>query len=48
MNSSQIAQLGTVKWYKDGGTSAVATGLTFNLSSSSVNVKTNITAQLEG
>lgn len=48
MNSSQIAQLGTVKWYKDGGTSAVATGLTFNLSSSSVNVTTNITAQLEG
>jgi hypothetical protein len=48
LNSSQIAALGTVKWYKDGSATAAATGLTFNISSSTVNVKTNIVAQLEG
>ena len=48
LTSSQIAALGTVKWYKDGSTTAAATGLTFNISASTVNVKTNIVAQLEG
>lgn len=48
LTSTQISALGTVKWYKDGSTTAAGTGLTFNLSSSTVNVKTNIVAQLEG
>lgn len=48
LNSTQIAALGTVKWYKDGGSVAAATGLTFKITSTSVNVKTNIVAQLEG
>lgn len=48
LTSTQIAGLGTVKWYKDGSTTAAATGLTFNISATSVNVKTNIVAQLEG
>lgn len=48
LTSVQIATLGSVKWYKDGSTTAAATGLTFNISASTVNVKTNIVAQLEG
>lgn len=48
LTSAQIATLGSVKWYKDGSTTAAATGLTFNISASTVNVKTNIVAQLEG
>ena len=48
LQSSQIAALGTIKWYKDGASLAAATGLTFNIKASSVNMKTNIVAQLEG
>lgn len=48
LTSQQIAALGTVKWYKDGATTEAATGLTFNISASTVNTKTNIVAQLEG
>lgn len=48
LTSVQIATLGSVRWYKDGSTTAAATGLTFNISASTVNVKTNIVAQLEG
>lgn len=48
LSSTQIASLGTVKWYKDGSTTAAATGLTFNISATTVNVKTNIVSQLEG
>lgn len=48
LTSAQIAALGTVKWYKDGSETAAATGLTFGISATAVNVKTNIVAQLEG
>lgn len=48
LTASEIAALGTVKWYKDGAETPAATGLTFNISASTVNVRTNIVAQLEG
>lgn len=48
LTSAQIAALGTVKWYKDGGTTAAGTGLTLSVTAADVNVKTTVTAQLEG
>lgn len=48
LTSAQIAALGTVKWYKDGAAAPAGTGLTFIISATSVNVKTNVSAQLEG
>lgn len=48
LNSTQIAALGTVKWYKDGGTTAVATGLTLTIDAGSVLNKATYVAQLEG
>lgn len=48
LTSAQIAAIGTVKWYKDGAAAPAGTGLTFSISASSVNVKTNVSAQLEG
>lgn len=47
LSSSQIAQVGSIKWYKDGGTSAVGTGATLSVSASSVNSKAVYTARLE-
>lgn len=48
LNATQIAALGTVKWYKDGGTTAVATGTTLTIDSGDVTSKATYTAQLEG
>lgn len=43
-----LADLGTIKWYKDGGTTAVATGSTYTISAGDVSDKATISAQLEG
>lgn len=48
LTSQQIAQLGTIKWYKDGGTTSVGSGATLSVSASSVSSKAVYTAQLEG
>ena len=44
---SALTALGTIKWYKDGGTTAVATGATLNISAGDVSNKATYTAQLE-
>lgn len=48
LNATQIAALGTVKWYKDGGTTAVATGTTLTIDAGDVTNKATYIAQLEG
>lgn len=46
--SAQIAELGALKWYKDGGAASVGTGASLTVSASSVNSKAVYTVQLEG
>ena len=48
MTGSALTALGTIKWYKDGGTTAIATGQTYTISAGDVENKANFTAQLEG
>ena len=48
LSSDGIAKLGTIRWYKDGGTTSVGTGATLSVSASSVSSKAVYTAQLEG
>ena len=48
LNATQIAALGTIKWYKDGGSTAVATGNTLTISAGDVSNKATYIAQLEG
>ena len=48
LSSQDVAKLGTIKWYKDGGTTAVGTGATLSVSASSVDSKAVYTCQLEG
>ena len=48
LNSTQIAALGTIKWYKDGATTATATGQTLTISAGDVTNKASYIAQLEG
>lgn len=48
LTASQIAALGTVKWYKDGGTTAVGTGTTLTINAGQVTNKATYIAQLEG
>lgn len=43
-----LSALGTIGWYKDGGTTSVGTGATLSVSASSVSSKAVYTAQLEG
>ena len=45
---SALTALGTIKWYKDGGTSAVATGTNLTINPGDVTNHANYTAQLEG
>ena len=47
VTGSALTALGTIKWYKDGGTTAVATGETLNISAGDVSNKATYTAQLE-
>ena len=48
LTSAQIAALGTIKWYKDGSTTAAATGITLEIDAGDVNNKATYIAQLEG
>ena len=48
MTGANLTALGTIKWYKDGGTTAVATGSSFTISAGDVNNKATFSAQLEG
>ena len=48
MTGSALSALGTIKWYKDGGTTPVATGATYTISAGDVNNKATFSAQLEG
>lgn len=47
LSSQDVAKLGTIKWYKDGGTTSVGSGATLSVSASSVSSKAVYTAQLE-
>lgn len=47
VTGSSLTALGTIKWYKDGGTTAVATGSTLTISTGDVSNLANYTAQLE-
>lgn len=48
VTGGSLADLGTIKWYKDGGTTAVATGSTYTISAGDVSNKATFSAQLEG
>ena len=48
VTGSALTALGTIKWYKDGGSSAVATGQTLDISAGDVSNKATYVAQLEG
>ena len=47
VTGSALTALGTIKWYKDGGTTAVATGQTLTISAGDVASRASYTAQLE-
>ena len=48
LTGAAITALGTIKWYKDGGTTSIATGQAFTVSAGDVTNKATYTAQLEG
>lgn len=48
VTGSALAALGTIKWYKDGGTTAVATGSTYTIGAGDISNKATFSAQLEG
>lgn len=48
VTGSTLTALGTIKWYKDGGTTAVATGQTLTITAGQVQTKATYIAQLEG
>lgn len=48
VTGSALSALGSIKWYKDGGATAVATGTSLTISAGDVANKANYTAQLEG
>lgn len=48
VTGTALSSLGTIKWYKDGGTTAVATGLTYTIGAGDVSNKATFSAQLEG
>lgn len=48
VTGTALSSLGTIKWYKDGGTTAVGTGSTLSVSAASVASKAVYTCQLEG
>ena len=48
VTGSALSSLGTIKWYKDGGTTAVATGSTYTIGAGDVSNKATFSAQLEG
>lgn len=47
--SEQVpCKVGTIKWYKNGGTTPVASGQTYSISAGDVDNKATFSAQLEG
>lgn len=48
VTGSSLTALGTIKWYKDGSSTAMATGQSLTISAGDVATKANYTAQLEG
>ena len=48
VTGSALTALGTIKWYKDGATTVVATGSNLTINPGDVNNYVNYTAQLEG
>ena len=48
VTGSALTALGTIKWYKDGGTTSVATGATLTITAGDVTNKATYIAQLEG
>lgn len=48
VTGSALSALGTIKWYKDGGTTSVATGATYTIGAGDVSNKATFSAQLEG
>lgn len=48
LTAAQIAAFGTIKWYKDGDTTAVGTGATLTIDAGDVSHKASYVAQLEG
>lgn len=48
VTGSALSALGTIKWYKDGGTTAVATGATYTIGADDITNKATFSAQLEG
>ena len=48
LTAAQIQALGTIKWYKDGGETAIGTGATLTIDAGDVSHKASFVAQLEG
>lgn len=48
VTGTALSSLGTIKWYKDGGATAVATGSTYTIGAGDVSNKATFSAQLEG
>lgn len=48
VTGSALSALGTIKWYKDGGPTVVATGSTFTITAGDVSNRATYTAVLEG
>jgi hypothetical protein len=48
VTGANLTALGTIKWYKDGGTTAIATGTTLTISAGDIASRASYTAQLEG
>ncbi len=47
LTAAQITALGTIKWYRDGGTTSISSGATLTIDSGDVTDKATYTAQLE-
>lgn len=48
VTGSALSALGIIKWYKDGGTTSVATGATYTIGAGDITNKATFSAQLEG
>lgn len=48
VTDSALSALGAIKWYKDGGTTSVATGATYTIGAGDITNKATFSAQLEG
>ena len=48
LTAAQIAQEGTIEWYKDGGSTAIAAGTSITIEAGDVTNKATYIARLEG